>query len=107
MATPKTGTTRATSGKKGKAAPAPSIEFSLEAPGAREVFLVGDFNAWNGEGFQMRRFKDGTCKKKVQLKPGRYEYRFIVDGDWWTDPRSEERCGNPFGSENSVIRIDR
>lgn len=85
---------------------APAIEFTVIAPEAREVFLVGDFNGWQAEGFQMRKFKDGICRKKVQLKPGRYEYLFIVDGDWWTDPQNDARCTNPFGMENSIIHIN-
>ena len=85
---------------------APSVEFTVMAPEAKEVFLVGDFNGWQAEGFQMRKFKDGVCRKKVQLKPGRYEYLFIVDGDWWTDPRNGARCTNPFGMENSIIEIN-
>ena len=83
----------------------PSVEFSLVAPDAKEVFLVGDFNNWNGEGYRMKKFKDGICKKKVPLKPGRYEYRFIVDGNWWTDPRANETCPNAFGTQNSIINI--
>ena len=83
----------------------PSTEFKVYAPEAQEVFLVGDFNDWNGADYRMRRFKDGTWKKKVKLKPGQYEYRFVVDGDWWTDPDNPDRRLNTFGSENSVITI--
>ena len=84
----------------------PSFEFKLFAPDAQEVFLVGEFNDWDPNGYRMRRFKDGTCKKSVPLKPGRYEYRFLVDGQWWTDPNNGEKTTNPYGSENSVINID-
>ena len=83
----------------------PSIEFKLFAPDAQEVFLVGEFNSWDPNGYKMRRFKDGICRKSVQLKPGRYEYRFLVDGQWQTDPDNGEKTTNPFGSENSVITI--
>jgi 1,4-alpha-glucan branching enzyme len=91
-------------GAKKKAA-APSIEFTIHAPDAQEVHLVGEFNDWNGADYKMRRFKDGTWKKKVKLQPGRYEYRFVVDGDWWTDPENPERHQNAFGSENSVATV--
>ncbi|HET98566.1 MAG TPA: glycoside hydrolase family 13 [Desulfurivibrio alkaliphilus] len=90
-----------------KAAPAPSRahEFSLNAPDADEVYLVGDFNNWeNGKG-KMRKLKSGLHKKSLKLKPGRYEYRFVVDGQWWTDPNNSLRCPNAFGEENSVIEI--
>ena len=83
----------------------PSVEFSLYAPEAREVFLVGDFNNWDGTAYRMRKFKDGICKKSVKLKPGRYEYLFLVDGEWWTDPKNDLRQHNPFGTENSVLNI--
>lgn len=84
----------------------PSTEFKLFAPDAQEVYLVGEFNNWDPAAARMRRFKDGTCKKSMQLKPGRYEYRFLVDGKWWTDPNNGERVANPYGEENSVITIN-
>jgi len=83
----------------------PSTAFTITAPDAQEVFLVGEFNDWCGDDFRMRRFKNGVFKKSVKLPPGRYEYRFVVDGEWWTDPANPERSQNSFGSENSVITI--
>lgn len=83
----------------------PSTEFSLFAPEAKEVLLTGEFCDWHGEGCRMRRFKDGSWKKSLKLKPGRYEYRFVVDGHWWTDPENPQRQQNPFGQDNSVLVI--
>jgi 1,4-alpha-glucan branching enzyme len=83
----------------------PTTEFKLVAPDAKEVFLAGDFNDWNPTEYRLRRYKDGIYKKKLQLKPGRYQYLFRVDGEWWTDPEHPERTSNPFGSENSVITV--
>lgn len=88
-----------------KSTKTPSTEFSLHAPEAQEVYVVGDFNDWNQTAAKMRRFKDGTCKKSIQLKPGRYEYLFLVDGQWWTDPQNGDRACNSYGSENSVITV--
>ena len=82
-----------------------STEFVIMVPEAQKVFLAGDFNNWNPREFSMRKFKNGSCKKKVKLKPGRYEYQFIVDGNWWTDPENLERSASPFGTENSVINV--
>jgi len=83
----------------------PSTEFTLFAPEAKEVLLTGEFCDWVGEGCRMRRFKDGSWKKSLKLKPGRYEYRFVVDGHWWTDPENPQRQSNPFGQDNSVVTI--
>lgn len=81
-----------------------STEFSLHAPDATAVFLAGDFNDWNAEQYPMRKFKTGICTKKLKLAPGRYEYKFIVDGEWWTDPANENRQPTDVG-ENSVIEV--
>lgn len=94
-------TTKKKSSKKALA----STEFILHAPDAGEVFLAGDFNDWNPKQYSMRKFKTGNCTKKLKLKPGRYEYKFVVDGSWWTDPANPERSSTEFGSENSVIRV--
>jgi len=83
----------------------PSTTFSLYAPDAHEVFLVGDFNGWQPYNLKARKFKDGTWSKSVQLKAGTYQYLFLVDGEWWTDPVNPNRVHNPFGSENSVVEI--
>jgi 1,4-alpha-glucan branching enzyme len=91
--------------KKAVKKSAPSTEFTLFAPDANEVHLAGDFNNWNTTEFKARRFKDGTWKKMVQLKPGQYEYLFLVDGQWWTDPENPSRIANQFGSENSVVIV--
>ena len=90
----------------GKAAarrkPPATSEFKLFAPEAKEVFLVGDFCNWQGDDCPMHRLKDGSWKKSLKLDPGRYEYRFVVDGHWWTDPENPARQQNPYGQDNSV-----
>ena len=102
-------TCKTTTAKK-KAAPAKkkktieSTEFSLLAPDANEVFLAGDFNDWNPTQYAMRKFKNGVCTKKLKLNPGRYEYKFVVDGEWWTDPQNKNRQPTELG-ENSVIEV--
>jgi 1,4-alpha-glucan branching enzyme len=105
-ATPrKTATKAKAAARKPAVASTPSIEFHLFAPEAQTVCLAGDFSDWQPEDCRMRRFKDGTWKKTLRLKPGRYEYRFVVDGHWWTDPENPQRQHNPFGQENSVLVV--
>ncbi len=97
----KCGATKKKSTKKKLA----STEFVLHAPEAQEVFVAGDFNNWDPQQYSMRKFKNGNCTKKLKLKPGRYEYQFIVDGNWWTDPANSERSQTEFGSQNSVLFV--
>jgi len=82
------------------------VEFVLEKPGARFVALAGSFNNWDPQISPMSRDLEGEVwKVRIPLKPGRYEYRFVVDGQWLSDPNAEESVRNEFGSRNSVIIV--
>lgn len=85
----------------------PSTEFSLYAPNVKEVYLAGDFNDWqpDSKDFRLRKFKGDIWKKMLKLKPGRYEYQFIVDGQWWCDPENSNRVTNPYCTENCVLEV--
>ena len=45
----------------------------------------------------------GTWKKTLMLSPGKYEYKFFIDGAWQEDHRNSQRCLNCFGTQNNVI----
>jgi 1,4-alpha-glucan branching enzyme len=81
------------------------ISFQLHAPTAAVVILTGDFNAWRETGVKMKKENAGIWKADLALNPGRYEYKFIVDGKWWTDPKNEKTAINSFGDINSVIEV--
>lgn len=79
--------------------------FQLAAPKASNIILTGDFIAWSQEGVKMKRDKNGVWKIELDLNPGRYEYKFIVDGKWWTDPSNKKTAVNSFGETNSVLEV--
>jgi len=81
------------------------IQFSLSAPEARTVVLTGDFKSWSEKGIRLRKSKEGVWKTAVELKPGRYEYKYIVDNQWWLDPANQQTSTNSYGSQNSVIQV--
>jgi len=81
------------------------VEFELVAPTANKVILTGDFNSWSIEGIEMKKNSKGTWKTKVSLGPGRYEYKFIVDGEWWNDPANSNMVPNIYGGVNSVKEV--
>jgi 1,4-alpha-glucan branching enzyme len=85
----------------------PSTGFSLYAPDVNEVYLAGDFNNWqpDAKNFRLRKFKGDIWKKMLKLKPGRYEYQFVVDGQWWCDPENDNRVRNLYCTENCVIEV--
>jgi DnaK suppressor protein len=80
--------------------------FRLDAPAAQSVAVTGDFSAWDPEGRRLKRGRDGVWEATLLLAPGRYEYRFLVDGRWADDPACPDRVPNGFGSENCVLRVE-
>ncbi|MCK5179295.1 MAG: helix-turn-helix domain-containing protein [Candidatus Omnitrophica bacterium] len=81
------------------------IAFELTAPEAQKVLLTGDFNSWDDNGIVMKRNKSGLWKTNVELDSGVYEYKFIVDNQWWTDPKNDMKVNNPCGDLNSVVEV--
>ncbi|UCF89963.1 MAG: isoamylase early set domain-containing protein [Desulfobacterales bacterium] len=82
------------------------ITFSLESPEAQEVILLADFNRWDPKIHPMQKDKDGIWRKIVMVFPGRYEYRFLVDGKWFNDPQNDEKCSNCYGSQNNILNVN-
>jgi hypothetical protein len=80
--------------------------FSLSAPTAREVLLVGDFTAWAQRPVPLKREVNGVWQASILLEPGRHEYRFVVDGCWSDDPQCSLRIPNDFGSVNCVCVVE-
>jgi beta-lactamase regulating signal transducer with metallopeptidase domain len=87
--------------------PQPSLKgntvFRLSGhPEARIVAVAGSFNDWNQSQFLFSRV-DGEWICRINLPPGKYEYKFIVDGNWLVDPRNPKTIHDERGHENSVL----
>ncbi|MFO0972059.1 MAG: AAA family ATPase [Phycisphaerae bacterium] len=82
------------------------VLFSTRWLGARSVRLAGDFNGWNSEVTPLRRLdEEGTFEVRLPLAPGRYQYRYVVDGRWINDPFNALVEQNPFGELNNVAVV--
>jgi 5'-AMP-activated protein kinase regulatory beta subunit len=81
------------------------VNFTIEAPEAESVFLVGDFNGWNEKKHPMKQNGNGTWRKTIMIGPGTYEYKFLVDGNWKNDPNNANASNNNFGTQNNWIRL--
>jgi 1,4-alpha-glucan branching enzyme len=82
------------------------VQFEFLAPEAEKVYLAGDFNNWDTNANLMKKDKKGTWKTDLSLKPGRYEYRFFVNGNWENDPACSNCVPNEFGSQNCVRVVE-
>jgi len=80
--------------------------FSLIAPKAKDVYIVGDFNNWNAsEAYKLMK-RDGRWEGRVNLKKGTHRYRFVIDGLWRHDPSNPRIKQNSFGSFDSILEVE-
>ena len=82
-----------------------NVGFALHKPDAKQVLLGGDFNGWATGAAPMKRHENGHWETTVALAPGRYEYKFLVDGQWIPDPLARENVRNQHGTLNSVLEV--
>ncbi|MFZ5572275.1 MAG: AAA family ATPase [Thermodesulfobacteriota bacterium] len=81
-------------------------QFTLDAPRAASVKIVGTFNDWTpSEKSAMEQRSDGVWTKELSLTPGDYQYRFLVDDVWTEDHANPHAVDNAFGGKNSCITI--
>ena len=81
------------------------VMFTVDAPDAAHVQVVGDFNNWAPDGGEMEPV-GRIWKKMLKLAPGRYRYRYVIDGQWRTDPRNAAVEPGPFGGDDSLLVLD-
>ena len=82
------------------------ITFKFEASEAKEAILAGDFNSWDTKKHTMKKDDKGRWTKIVTLAPGRYEYKFLVDGEWQNDPNNDQVVHNSFGTLNNHLTVE-
>ncbi len=81
------------------------VDFIVSLPQAKAVTVAGSFNDWDASRTPMNPGAEGTWKTTVWLPAGRYEYRFVADGQWISDPNARESVQNGYGSTNSVVVV--
>ena len=82
------------------------VVFSIEAPGAASVYLAGEFNGWDPSAQKMEDPDgDGVFTTTLDLDPGRYAYKFVIDGNWKEDPKAGAFVDDGFGGKNSVVEV--
>ena len=74
---------------------------------AKKVYLVGDFNEWSPSADPMTDENgDGEWTLFYPLGPGRYAYKFLVDGkSWIPDPTNVLTEPDGFDGKNSILVI--
>lgn len=81
------------------------VTFMLYRPEASQIEVAGSFTNW--ERITMFRKQDDPAMWGVQytLPPGRYTYKYVIDGEWTVDPENYLLEKDPDGQFNSVFVI--
>ena len=82
------------------------VLFSYYDPVAKSVQLVGDFSSWKPvKDIMVQEKANKVWKGIVPLKPGKYQYKFIVDGEWRIDPYNSDVIASDVGVNNSTVEV--
>ncbi len=101
----RTATATATPAAASGATTADGTVFTWKGEGA-SVALAGEFNSWSTSADPMAKQADGSWRLVKKLEPGRYMYKFVVDGtNWKPDPNAAESADDGFGGMNSVVVV--
>lgn len=86
---------------------AEGVLFSFHDDAAREVGVAGDFNGWDASRAPLLKGEGGVWRASVSgLSPGRYRYKFVVDGTRWVDDRANGlKEPDEFGGFNSLLNV--
>lgn len=83
-----------------------SVPLAYFAPEANTVAAAGDFNSWDVQANMLERNGDGWWKTNLKLTSGRYFYRFVINGEQWSeDPENPNKVPNEFASYNSILEV--
>lgn len=85
--------------------PGDTVELRFRAPEAQSVAVAGDFNGWDPTAHPMHRDADGWWTVELDVDPGRYEYSYVVDGEWVTPPEAAITVDDGFGGRNGVLEV--
>ena len=82
------------------------VVFNYYDPIAQNVQLVGDFSNWEPvEGVMVQEERNNIWKGTFPLDPGKYQYKFVVDGEWKIDPYNSDVVTGNQGTNNSLVSV--
>lgn len=82
------------------------VRFAHPAEGVTRVFVAGDFNGWSATSTPLVYDEQtGAHEATINMNPGRYRYRLVIDGRWTADPHNQYKQVNDYGELNSVVVV--
>ena len=84
------------------------VTFKIPPPiAANEAAVCGEFNNWDPAKGAMRPLRRGGFSLTLSLPSGyTYRFRYLLNGTRWeNDATADGYRPNPFGSEDSLVRL--
>jgi len=87
---------------------ADTVTYLLHDHHAKQVQLLGSWDVWSSPGLMAIEVEPGIWQARQELpSPGRYTYKFLIDGRLWLDdPSNPHKTPDGFGGLNSILVID-
>lgn len=79
--------------------------FEVYAPEARKVYLAGEMTGWDDKTILMDQETNGFWRKTLYLDEGKWNYKFVIDGEWFHDTNNPNKISDGFGGYNSYIIV--
>lgn len=86
-------------------ATARGVQFEVQALEARRVEIALDVEDWKPVAMAAEPGSAGRWRITKALPRGEFRYKFIIDGQWMNDPLNPLRKPNPFGGDDSIVRV--
>jgi hypothetical protein len=80
-------------------------QFTYYQKGIKSIALVGEFNDWNADSTALTEVSPGVWTVSLRLRPGVYEYQFILDGNKRVTDPTMPQATSDFGSPNSLVTV--
>lgn len=91
---------------KAQSAKKTPVTFTVHADKGKTVYVAGCFNKWDPTAKKMAyKARQGIYAATINLAPGEYQYKFVIDGTWCADPENTNAVPNDQGTFNSVIVV--
>ena len=80
-------------------------QFTYYQKGLKSISLVGQFNDWDADSTALTEVSEGVWTVTLRLRPGVYEYQFMLNGQQRVTDPTMPQTSNDFGSPNSVVTV--
>ena len=79
--------------------------FKYSSTTANNVSVAASFNNWSAETNPLAYNGDGEWIAEIELQPNYYQYKFVVDGNWIPDPKTNWQISDGGKNFNSIVKV--